>query len=50
MLSRFDNVIDSESGAKFFSKLDLRPGYWQIELEEENKHKTVFSIGTFWVL
>ena len=47
MLPRFDDIIDSLSGAKFFSKLDLRSGYWQVELEEEDKHKTAFSVGNF---
>lgn len=28
MLSRFDDVIDTLYGVKFFSKLDLRFGYW----------------------
>ena len=47
MLPRFDDVIDSLSGAKFFSKLDHRSGYWQVELEEEDKHKTDFLVGIF---
>lgn len=45
MLPRFDDIIDTLYGAKFFSKLDLRSGYWQVELEERDKHKTAFSVG-----
>ncbi|CAF3848076.1 unnamed protein product [Rotaria sordida] len=30
------------SGYKFFSKLDMKSGFWQIPIEEEDKHKTAF--------
>ena len=45
MLPRFDDTIDTLAGSKFFSKLDLRSGYWQVEIEEEDKEKTAFSVG-----
>jgi hypothetical protein len=44
-LPRFDDVIDTLSGAKYFSKLDLRSGYWQVEIAEKDKYKTAFSVG-----
>jgi len=45
MLPRFDDTVDTLAGSKFFSKLDLRSGYWQVEMEEESKDKTAFSVG-----
>ncbi|UYV65155.1 K02A2.6-like [Cordylochernes scorpioides] len=41
-LPRNDDVLDSLTGAKFFSSMDLRTGYWQIEIDEEDREKTAF--------
>ncbi|MCG8078888.1 MAG: DDE-type integrase/transposase/recombinase, partial [Candidatus Thiodiazotropha taylori] len=48
-LPRIDDTIDTLMGAKFFSKLDLRSGYWQVEMEEDDKKKTSFSEGSLGV-
>ena len=45
MLSGFDDTTDALSSTTFFSKLDLHSKYWQCEIEEEDKHKTAFSVG-----
>ena len=45
MLPRFDDTIDTLAGSHFFTKLDLRSGYWQVEMEERDKEKTAFSVG-----
>ena len=44
-LPRIEETIDSLAGSKYFSKLDLRSGYWQVEIKEEDKHKTAFTVG-----
>ena len=45
MLPRFDDTVDLLVGSKYFSKLDLRSGYWQVEMEEDSKQYTAFSVG-----
>ena len=45
MLPRFDDTVDLLVGSRYFSKLDLRSGYWQVEMAEGDKAKTAFSVG-----
>lgn len=35
-----DEIFDSIGDAKYFTKLDLRPGFHQIAVEEQDKPKT----------
>lgn len=45
-ISRIDDSLHLLAGAKYFSTLDLKAGYWQVELKEEDKPKTAFQVGT----
>ena len=44
-LPRISEMFDSLHGAKWFSCLDIKSAYWQVEVEEENKEKTAFTVG-----
>jgi transposase InsO family protein len=48
-LPRIDDTIEALYGARYFSTLDLISGYWQIEIDEADKHKTAFicELGLF---
>ena len=49
-LPRMDETLDALQGSKYFSSLDLKAGYYQVPLKEEDKQKTAFTAGPlgFW--
>jgi hypothetical protein len=44
-LPRIEESLDCLAGSKYFSSLDLRSGYYQVEVDEADKGKTAFTVG-----
>ena len=44
-LPRTEETFDALHGSCIFSTLDLKSSYWQVEIEENDKHKTAFRVG-----
>ena len=44
-IPRIDDTLHLLSGSRYFTKLDLKAGYWQVEMAEEDKEKTAFQVG-----
>ena len=43
-LPQIDETLDCLNGAIWFTSLDLKSGYWQMEMEEDCKALTAFTI------
>ena len=44
-LPQIEETLDSLQGSQWFSSLDLKSGYWQVEMDEESKPLTAFTVG-----
>ena len=44
-LPRIEDSLDSLNGAMWFTSLDLKSGYWQVEMDEESRPYTAFTVG-----
>jgi len=42
---RIKETLNHLAGSKYISKLDLKAGYWQVEIEESDKENTAFQVG-----
>ena len=44
-LPRIEEILNALSGKKYFSVLDMKSGYHQVEILEEHKERTAFTVG-----
>ena len=44
-LPRNEEVFDVLHGAKYFSTIDMKAGYHQVEIEDQHKERTAFTVG-----
>ena len=44
-LPHIEDTLDSLNGACIFTSLDLKSGYWQVELDEDSIPLTAFTVG-----
>jgi hypothetical protein len=44
-LPRIEEILDALGGNKFFTVLDMKSGYHQVEVEEDHKSRPAFTVG-----
>ena len=44
-LPRIEEILENLSGNKYFTVLDAKSGYHQVEIKEEHKERTAFTVG-----
>ena len=49
LLPRMQETMESMVGARFFSSMDLKSGFWQVKMSEESRQYTAFTVGSLGV-
>ena len=44
-LPQIEETLDCLNGAEWLTSLDIQSGYWQVEMEEDSKALTAFTVG-----
>ena len=44
-IPRVGNTLDTLAGSKWFSTLDLKSGYWQVEVDEEQRDEGLYQFN-----
>ncbi|XP_069115865.1 uncharacterized protein [Argopecten irradians] len=44
-LPRIEEILDALGGNRYYSTVDMKAGYHQVELEESHKERTAFTVG-----
>ena len=45
IIPRIEDILDELSGMSYYTVLDMKSGYHQVEIIEEHKNRTVFTVG-----
>ena len=45
-LPRMQETMESMVGARFFSSMDLKSGFWQVQMSEKSQQYTAFTVGS----
>lgn len=45
-IPRIKDTLNRLAGSKYFSKLDLKSGYWQVELDEQDRENGLSGLRT----
>jgi hypothetical protein len=46
-LPRIEEVFDILKGSKYFSTMDIKAGYHQVEIKDSHKERTAFTVDSF---